>query len=320
LATASKVKLPAVGVTELGNKIFSTTWGTLLLILSLTAVSVGVYAPIKNNIYGGSAPDLEPAILLILFIGGISTLFLIILASAIPYRKQRQAALVVAFNRLFLELKTLLWLAFFIGCLLFLNLAPDQYPTNLESMILETNIYFYLIGLPVTFLLLFLLYLNLCYLKEIHYAGLREGLLEKSLVGKILLYISASIRRTLDQLLDTEIDREYKGRLLTLVGINFLALLVIASTGLLGILLAVVYTVFLFNYAVKVLEKARELYRASSQLALGNFAISLPEDVGILTPFARNLNNIKEGFKIAVEEEVKSQNMKTQLSSNVSQD
>ncbi|HHW54722.1 MAG: sensor histidine kinase [bacterium] len=320
MATASKVKLPAVGVTELGNKIFSTTWGTLLLILSLTAVSVGVYAPIKNNIYGGSAPDLEPAILLILFIGGISTLFLIILASAIPYRKQRQAALVVAFNRLFLELKTLLWLAFFIGCLLFLNLAPDQYPTNLESMILETNIYFYLIGLPVTFLLLFLLYLNLCYLKEIHYAGLREGLLEKSLVGKILLYISASIRRTLDQLLDTEIDREYKGRLLTLVGINFLALLVIASTGLLGILLAVVYTVFLFNYAVKVLEKARELYRASSQLALGNFAISLPEDVGILTPFARNLNNIKEGFKIAVEEEVKSQNMKTQLISNVSHD
>ena len=71
-----------------------------MLILSLTAVSVWVYAPIKNNIYGGT-PDLEPAILLILFIGGISTLFLIILASAIPYRKQRQAALVVAFNRLF---------------------------------------------------------------------------------------------------------------------------------------------------------------------------------------------------------------------------
>ena len=51
MATASKVKLPAVGVTELGNKIFSTTWGTLLLILSLTAVSVGVYAPIKKDVY-----------------------------------------------------------------------------------------------------------------------------------------------------------------------------------------------------------------------------------------------------------------------------
>jgi signal transduction histidine kinase len=42
--------------------------------------------------------------------------------------------------------------------------------------------------------------------------------------------------------------------------------------------------------------------------------------MGVLSPFSRNLNNIKDGFKIAVEKEVKSQNMKTELITNVSHD
>ena len=39
-----------------------------------------------------------------------------------------------------------------------------------------------------------------------------------------------------------------------------------------------------------------------------------------LSLFTKNLNDIKEGFKIAVEKEVKSQNMKTELITNVSHD
>jgi len=35
--------------------------------------------------------------------------------------------------------------------------------------------------------------------------------------------------------------------------------------------------------------------------------VTLPEDMGILSSFAKNLNNIKKGFKVAVEQEVKSQ-------------
>jgi signal transduction histidine kinase len=55
-------------------------------------------------------------------------------------------------------------------------------------------------------------------------------------------------------------------------------------------------------------------------LAKGDFDLNLPEDMGILSSFANNLKNIKEGFKVAVEQELKSQNMKTQLITNVSHD
>jgi signal transduction histidine kinase len=105
-----------------------------------------------------------------------------------------------------------------------------------------------------------------------------------------------------------------------LLGINLLAIYIIAAMGALGWVLALAYTIFLSNYSLKITDKVRELTKASLLLAKGNFNISLSEYVGLLRPFCRNLNNIKDGFKIAAEEEIKSQNMKTQLISNVSHD
>lgn len=88
----------------------------------------------------------------------------------------------------------------------------------------------------------------------------------------------------------------------------------------LGTLLVIGYSAVLFNYGIKLLEKVSALNAASSQLAKGDFDLNLPEDMGILSSFANNLKNIKEGFKVAVEQELKSQNMKTQLITNVSHD
>jgi signal transduction histidine kinase len=308
-----------------GNKLISTTWGTLLLILSLTVVSVCIYAPIKANAFHPDKFALEQSFLLILAIGGVTILMTTILALAIPYSAQKLATIIKLFNSMFLEFKGFLWLIFFLTFIFILSNIPGfsyNYPNDFtyETILLEANWYFYLIGLPLSFLLLSLIYLSICYLKHIYYTGLREGLIKNSLAGRIFLYTIASIKNSVDKLVAIDLTKDYNKRLLALVGFNFIALFVIASTGPLGALLAVAYTVLLFNYAVKVLEKARELYCASSQLAQGNFAVAIPEDMGILGPFAKSLGNIKEGFKVAVEEEVKSQNMKTQLISNVSHD
>lgn len=43
-------------------------------------------------------------------------------------------------------------------------------------------------------------------------------------------------------------------------------------------------------------------------------------NLGIFNPILEKLNSISEGFKIAVDEEIKSQNLKTELISNVSHD
>ncbi|MGN0402098.1 MAG: sensor histidine kinase [Acetatifactor sp.] len=55
-------------------------------------------------------------------------------------------------------------------------------------------------------------------------------------------------------------------------------------------------------------------------MAEGNQNISLNEDLGVFEPFKPQIFRIQEGFQKAVEEEVKSQKMKTELITNVSHD
>lgn len=46
----------------------------------------------------------------------------------------------------------------------------------------------------------------------------------------------------------------------------------------------------------------------------------ITEDIGVFEPFKEQLTEIRTGFKKAVDEEVKSQRMKTELITNVSHD
>ena len=151
--------------------------------------------------------------------------------------------------------------------------------------------------------------------------GFVNEIVQRTLIGKLCAYVNKYVKNSLVQIMDEEITKQHREKLLSLLLINFIVLMLINMVGTgLGILLVIGYSVLLFNYGIEVLEKVRALNRAGSELAKGNFDVNLPEDMGILSSFAKNLNNIKEGFKAAVEQEVKSQNMKTQLLTNVSHD
>lgn len=262
--------------------------------------------------------------ILILSIGAISALVLIIVAFSIPFSAQKRAYIVKLFNGMLLEFKLFTWLAFLLLCYFAIIVTADisRYYAQLDfvNIIYDANWYFYALGIPVTFTLYTLIYLSICYIKHVYHTGFMEGFIKNGLSGKLVLYIINSIKKTVDQIIDVDTTKEYNKKLLVLVGINLLVMFVIALTGGFGLVLSLAYTVLLFNYLFKVLNRVRTLNKASGQLAKGNFDIVLSEDMGALSPFSRSLNNIKAGFKVAVEEEVKSQNMRTQLISNVSHD
>ncbi len=133
--------------------------------------------------------------------------------------------------------------------------------------------------------------------------------------------VTVHIRRIREKIEINPREPKYlRKKILILLGVNLLVLIIISLVFPFGWILAVGYTIFLYNYLIKTLEKMRFLNEASSILSKGNFDISLPEDMGILSPFSKNLNNIKDGFKIAIDKEVKSQSMKTELITNVSHD
>lgn len=109
-----------------------------------------------------------------------------------------------------------------------------------------------------------------------------------------------------------------------IVAVNFVVLALICTMWVGGIFLLVIYSGVLFwllqKYFNELQDKYRVLLRATGEIAKGNLEVEITEDLGIFSPFKQEIQKIQTGFKKAVDEEVKSQRMKTELITNVSHD
>jgi len=258
---------------------------------------------------------------LILIIGAIGTLLLCILAFSIPYSYQKRVSLCLLFNKIFLEFKAFIWIGLGLAGFLALSIITTYYTSNkLIDMIYHTDPLFYAISIPIVFILYLLIYLNIVYIKSIYYTGFKEGFIKNSLMGKFICYVAKRIKKILLTLLSIDLRKDYTRKLLLLLGGNLFALIIIGASWPFGFILAIAYSIALFSLLLKMLNKIKMLNESTSKLATGVFDGVLDEDMGLLTPIAENLNHIKDGFKVAVDKEIKSQNMKTELISSVSHD
>ena len=109
-----------------------------------------------------------------------------------------------------------------------------------------------------------------------------------------------------------------------LVILNFIVLSVVSMMWFFGIFALVIYSVVLFilleNYYRKIQFHYRALLRGVGRIAEGDLDTEITEDLGVFEPFKGELGKVRTGFKKAVEDEVKSQRMKTELITNVSHD
>lgn len=87
---------------------------------------------------------------------------------------------------------------------------------------------------------------------------------------------------------------------------------------------AIVYVMISFSYIRKQSMKIKSDYKNmldfTEQLSHGHFDTEIEDDLGIFNSMRDRLNSLKTGFESAVKEETKSQNMKTELITNVSHD
>ena len=105
---------------------------------------------------------------------------------------------------------------------------------------------------------------------------------------------------------------------------NFVILACISLLWFWGIGALVLYSLVLFfllkKYWGKVQEKYHKLLNCIQEMAEGNLDVKEEEDLGIFEPFKNQLFKVQDGFKKAVEKEVKSERTKTELITNVSHD
>lgn len=143
---------------------------------------------------------------------------------------------------------------------------------------------------------------------------------EDSLIGSIC----GNVKRRFEKLSEVDLSDKTDTVLLKYVLIQMVIVGVIACFWSFGIVLSVLYSVLLFFYIRKKLKKVQMDYQVllkeAHQLADGRFDEELTQDVGIFNALGDELKNVRIGFEKAVSEEIKSQNMKTELISNVSHD
>ena len=169
----------------------------------------------------------------------------------------------------------------------------------------------------------------LCYwtvscLRAIFTMGPMQYLRERVILYRIWPWLCRTARRVYDSLLHADLTGNTNRVLLKIVLINFIILGFISMMWFWGIGALVVYSVVLFYLLQKYLKKIQEQYKllleATNELAKGNLNGTIPEDLGVFEPFRDEIDKIQTGFKKAVDEEVKSTRMKTDLITNVSHD
>ena len=160
--------------------------------------------------------------------------------------------------------------------------------------------------------------------RRIFVLGPKTYIKESVLVYRIYPWLRKQIEKVIQALLHVDLRGNTNKILFKVILINFIVLGFISLFWVWGIGVLVIYSVALFFLLRKYLRKIQDQYQllleATNELAKGNLNGTIPEDLGVFEPFRDEIGKIQTGFKKAVEEEVKSTKMKTDLITNVSHD
>ena len=161
-------------------------------------------------------------------------------------------------------------------------------------------------------------------LDSIFTMGLTRWLKERTIIGWLLMGGKNAVEKTCGLVGSVDFRDKQTKLLLKIVGINFVLLTVISCFLFFGIFGLMIYSVVLFFLLRRIYDGMQEKYeillQATGKMADGNLEVEINEDLGVFEPLKGEITKIRNGFKKAVEEEVKSQSMKTELITNVSHD
>lgn len=196
----------------------------------------------------------------------------------------------------------------------FLDLSNLVLPKNTER-VLDFG-FNYMIWLFVLFIFL------TCFISllQVFNLGLKKYMKERTICG----WFCVKIKRFLSSLKDIDLTDASNKAILKILVVNFVVLAILCSIWVAGIFVLILYSVILFfvlkKYVTTLKQQYQVLMYATSKMAEGNLEVVVDKDLGIFNPLKEELSKVQYGFKKAVDEEMKSQKMKTELISNVSHD
>lgn len=154
--------------------------------------------------------------------------------------------------------------------------------------------------------------------------GVRNYIKERSLIYRFFPFIKRKTLGFYNAIQHLDLTQDAHKEILKIVLVNAVVLFGICSLWFGGFVVTIIYSAVMYlvlrKYVSDLQKKYRILLRATNEMADGNLNLSIPEDLGVFEPFKPQIIRIQEGFRRAVDQEVKSQKMKAELITNVSHD
>ncbi|MCC0701670.1 sensor histidine kinase [Clostridioides sp. ES-S-0049-02] len=279
-----------------------------------------------NNVENNSYYEISAMIIKII----IS--IVVIVAVVFPYRKSKELLGFEIITRIPLEL-------LFIAIVIIQSIVA-LYPTDIISNTLNGNYVEYLIKNDISgkmanilvssmnliywFVIFSIIFVFIALLKHILNVGIKEYFVKNTLTGMFLKWFKKSSKVVINQVRMTNLKEKPNKTIAIILAVNLLIIVIMCSMWFFGIILALIYSIVLFkvlsDYSKKTIREYNQLLDVTKKISDGNLEANMEDDLGFFNPIKDELGNIQSGFKKAVDEEVKSQKMKTELISNVSHD
>lgn len=288
-----------------------------------------IYLTQKENSY--YFVDIQSVYLICLFGILLVTVLLTVCKPALLQGEEERKAylevvLAVAFWELAVSVEGVIWLIQNAGTGEMLAWINTCFPFNLQEGT-EYEIARYLICFLAMTLLFGIWYFCCLEISDI-LRGFRKYLKTRCLVYKGRDKIFGTVKNYYGKLkaevLSIDLGKDMSKLLTKLLFINFCLLVIACLCSWFGIFILIVYTLVLYYFLKKYIHKIQDQYgrllQSANSIAQGNLNNTFTEDFGIFESYKEELYKIQDGLKNALEEEVKSQKMKTELITNVSHD
>ena len=174
------------------------------------------------------------------------------------------------------------------------------------------------------FAIFFIVYLCAINVRQLFVKGVVRFFKENTLTGRIIFWMYKVVKKTVQFCGTIDFSNKGNRNFFLAVVLNFIVIAVLCCTWFFGILLAIPYSLFGFWLLQKWWNKIRTDYvvmlSTTEEMARGITDVEYVAEAGIFHELNAALSGVQEGFHTAVQEEVKSQKMKTELITNVSHD
>ena len=167
---------------------------------------------------------------------------------------------------------------------------------------------------------LFLCMFTVYYIKSIF----KEGIISFLKNNMLCCWIIRTLKKIFNKIISFDFNDNINKIVLKIVIVNGLIISIICCFFIFGVFFTLIYSIILFIILKNKFEAIKQDYQillnSVQRLSNGDFDVEINQDLGLFNPLKTEFTNIKDGFEKAVNEEVKSQKMKTELISNVSHD